>query len=164
MGLISDFMESMASGFASATAELRSHSDPAVLAVERCCERLGWSIDERPSAKELVLYFKDPLIRRRKVHLRFGELGIYATFNAHSSAWIPAERVPEEVLAYLLERNSNPFVCWQMCVGDDGVGFLLSYFAIATGLNENIFKLICETMIEEAHEFDKRMNKAGLIR
>ena len=68
-------------------------------------------------------------------------------------------------LGYLLKRNGKPFVGWQMCVGNNGnVGFAVNYFALAAGLRPEVFKLICETMIQEVHEFDAKMDKAGLLR
>jgi hypothetical protein len=52
-----------------------------------------------------------------------------------------------------------------MCIRDDGnVAFSLNYCALAAGLHPGIFKMLCETMVKEAHEFDAKMNEAGLLR
>ena len=74
--------------------------------------------------------------------------------------------MPDVVLAYLLKQNGSPLISWGMVVDDDEgrVGFLLNYFAIAAGLHESIFKVICETMVKEVYAFDEKMRKAGLLR
>ena len=68
MSMIRDFVEGVAAGFASATSERTSSANPAVAIVERCCRNLVWTIDERPSASQMVLHFNDPLIGTRKLH------------------------------------------------------------------------------------------------
>jgi hypothetical protein len=40
----------------------------------------------------------------------------------------------------------------------------IAYWALAAGLDPTSFKLICETLVKEAHDFDDRMQKAGLLR
>jgi hypothetical protein len=163
MNVLRDVLEGVASGFVSALFESTPDSSAGDL-VETCCQQLGWSIDERPSAHEMCLHFTDPLIRTRKVLVGFGDRGIYVGFTVFSAARIPPQQVPLEALGYLLERNGKAFVGWQMCIADDGnVGFAVNYFALAAGLRPEIFKLLCETMIEEAHEFDAKMDKAGLL-
>lgn len=164
MSLFGDFLEGVVSGFASAVSE-RMPTNPAGTTIEACCQHLAWSIDERPSANEVVLYFKDPLVRRRKMLIGFGDQGIYVAFRVCSATWIPARQIPVVALGYLLERNGKPFVGWQMVIGDnEEMGFTLNYFAIAAGLHPEIFKLICETMVKEAYQFDAKMDEAGLLR
>jgi hypothetical protein len=159
-----DFLEGVASGVVSAFSERRPACSAGDM-VEMCCQRLGWSIDERPNVNEMRLHFTDPLIGIRKMLVGFGDRGIYLGFTVFSAVRIAAQEVPLAALAYLLERNGDPFVGWQMCNADGGdVGFAVNYFAFAAGLDPDVFKLICETMIKEAHEFDARMKKAGLLR
>jgi hypothetical protein len=158
-----DFLEGVASDFVSAVFE-STPDNPAGDLVETCCQQLGWSIDERPSARKMCLHFTDPLIRIRKLLVGIDDRGIYVGFTVFSAACVPPWQVPLEALGYLLERNGNPFVGWQMCIADDGnVGFTVNYLALAAGLRPEIFKLLCETMINEAHEFDAKMDKAGLL-
>jgi hypothetical protein len=165
MNLFRDFFEGVAAGFASAAPD-QEPANPAGAAVEMCCRQLGWSIDERPSANEVGLYFKgDSLVRRRKVMIGFGDAGIYAAFRVCSAVWIPAREVPVAALGYLLERNAKPFVAWQILIGDDEeAGFSLNYVAVAAGLRPDIFKLVCETMVKEAYLFDAKMDEAGVLR
>jgi hypothetical protein len=159
MSMFSSFLNRVASGFAS------PRPNPAAVAAETCCQQLGWSIDERPTAKEMRLRFNDPLVRRRNVQLGFEDDGLYLAFRVFSAVWMPAKAVPHAALGYLLERNGKLLVSWEVCIQDDDiVGFALSYFALAVGLRPDVFKSICETMIQEAHEFDSRMYKAGLLR
>jgi hypothetical protein len=85
-------------------------------------------------------------------------------FTVFSAVNITAQRVPASVLGYLLRRNSEPLIAWQMCVrGSDDVGFSLSYCAFAAGVDAGVFKVLCETMVKEAHEFDAKMHEAGLL-
>ena len=164
MNLFWDFLEGVASGFGSAASE-KTPVNPAGELVETCCHELGWAIDERPNAHAMCLHFKDPLVGIRKVLVGFGDQEFYVGFTVFSGVCVPPQQVPLNALGYLLKRNGQPFVGWEMCVGDNGdVGFALNYFALASGLRPAAFKLICETMLKEVHEFDAKMDKAGLLR
>jgi hypothetical protein len=44
------------------------------------------------------------------------------------------------------------------------VAFSLSYCALAAGIDPGVFKMLCETMVKEAHEFDAKMDEIGLLR
>jgi hypothetical protein len=159
MGLFRSIINGIASGYASPPV------NPAVAAAESCCQQLGWRVDERPHAHEMRLSFNDPLIRRRKVQLGFEDDGVYVAFRVFSAVWMPAKKVPHAALGYLLERNGKLLVSWELCIGNnDNVRFALCYFALTAGLRPEIFKSICETMIQEAHEFDSRLDAAGLRR
>jgi len=39
-----------------------------------------------------------------------------------------------------------------------------NYCALALGLHHGFFKMLCETMVKEAQEFDAKMHEAGLLR
>jgi hypothetical protein len=159
-----DFLGGVASGIVSPASE-KTPVNPAGEVVETCCHELGWVINERPNANAMCLHFKDPLVRVRYVLVDFGDPGIYVAFKVFSAACVPQQQVPLNALGYLLKRNGQPFVGWEMCVGDTGsVGFALNYFALASGLRPEAFKLICETILKEVHEFDAKMDKAGLLR
>jgi hypothetical protein len=161
MGLLSHVLNSIASGFAP------RRPNPAAVAAETCCEQLGWSVNERPNAKEMRLRFNDPLIRYRYVEIGFADDGVYLALRVFSAVWMPARMVPHAALGYLLERNGKLLVSWEVCIRqpDNGiVGFAVSYFALAAGLRAEVFKSICQTMIQEAYEFDSRMYQAGLLR
>lgn len=163
MKLFRDLLHGVASGFVSAAAETTPVGAAGEL-VETCCHELGWAINERPNAHAMCLHFKDPLVKARYVLVGFGA-GFYVAFTVFSAVCVPPEQVPINALGYLLKRNGQPFIGWQMCVGETGdVGFALHYFALASGLRPEVFKLICETMLEEVHEFDAKMDKAGLLR
>jgi hypothetical protein len=159
-----DFLEGVASGFVSAVSE-KTPANPAGEVVETCCHELGWVINERPNAHAMCLHFNDPLVRVRYVLVDLGDHRTYVAFKVFSAVCVPPQQVPLNALGYLLKRNGQPFIGWEMCVGDTGdVGFALNYFALADGLRPAVFKLICETMLKEVHEFDAKMDKAGLFR
>jgi hypothetical protein len=85
-------------------------------------------------------------------------------FTVFSTVTIPAEQVPAAALGYLLQRNRELLPAWQMVVHDSGdVTFALYYCALASGLHQGVFKMLCETMIQEAHDFDAKMHEAGLL-
>ena len=49
-------------------------------------------------------------------------------FTVFSEVEIPTERVPAAALAYLLQRNRELFVTWEMAIRDNGnVAFALNY-------------------------------------
>jgi hypothetical protein len=158
------FVEGVASGIVSVVTEQLSVSAAADM-VKTCCQQLGWSIDERVNANDVCLYFNDPLVRIRKLRVNIGKEGATVGFTVFSEVEIPTQRVPAAALAYLLQRNRDLFVTWEMAIRDNGnVAFALSYVALAAGLRHEVFKVICDTMILEAQEFDARMQKAGLLR
>ena len=162
--MFTDFVKNVASGIVSVVTEQLSVSAAANV-VTNCCQQLGWSIDERLNANEMCLHFNDPLVRIRKLRVNIGKEGVTVGFTVFSEVEIPTQRVPAAALAYLLQRNREKFVTWEMAIRDNGnVAFVLNYLAIAAGLTHGIFKGICVTMIEEAQEFDARMQKAGLLR
>ena len=161
MSLFKEFVEGVTSGFVSAASESPSDRD----VVETCCQGLGWSVDERPSSNDVRLHFNDPLIGIRKVRILGGNQDGAVTFSVHSAVDLSSQDVPVVVLAHLLQRNCEAFVRWQMRVCSDGkVIFALCYSVLAPGLNPSAFKTVCETMVHEAHEFDAKMAKAGLLR
>jgi len=164
MSLFKDFVEGVASGLASGVSE-RSHVSSSVNVVETCCQQLGWSIDERGDDDEFWLHFKDPLLGIRKVLIRIRSNGAIVSFTVFSAACMPPEEVPISVLGYLLERNGQSFPAWETVDHDNGeISFAFYYYALAAGLDRTVFKLLCESMINEAYEFDLRLSKAGLLR
>ena len=81
-----------------------------------------------------------------------------------SAVALSAQQVPPAVLGYLLERNSELLVAWQMFVKEDGnLAFAIDYRTFASGLRPDFFKTLCGTMVREVQEFDDRMHKAGLL-
>jgi hypothetical protein len=46
---------------------------------------------------------------------------------------------------------------------DEQTTFMLGYVAFGLGLNAGVFKHICETLNQEVHEFDVKMQRAGLL-
>jgi hypothetical protein len=164
MNLFKDFVEGVASGFVSAVAE-RSPGNSACDVVTACCRQLGWSIDEHLNANQIQLHFKDPLIGIRKVLVSVGDHGTLVGFQVSSAATIPAAKVQASILGYLLARNEDLLSAWRMSVDDsDDVNFRLNYVAIASGLDHGIFRMLCESMVKEAYEFDAKLNAAGLLR
>ena len=86
------------------------------------------------------------------------------SFTVFSAACMPPEEVPISVLGYLLERNGESFPAWETVAHDNGeISFAFYYYALAAGLHQAVFKLLCETMIKEAYEFDLLLSKAGLL-
>ena len=162
MSTIWDLVEGFTSGVASAAAE-RFSGNVAMSIVERCCNELGWEIDERRSAREISLNFNDPITTIRQVNVFVGERGMSTSFRAASIVRIPTKQIQLQILGYLLERNVDPFIGWECITINGNVSFSVSYLAIAAGLNSDTFKLVCETLVKEVHEFDSRMSQAGLV-
>ena len=162
MDLFKDIVEGVARGFISSVSEGSSFIS-ASNAVETCCEQLGWTIDERLDANKVCLHFNDPLLGIRKVIVSAGCQETMVGFAVISAVALPAEQVPAAVLRYLLERNSELPVAWQILVREDSnLAFALDYCTFASGLQPDFFKMLCGTMVREVQEFDARMRKAGL--
>ena len=126
----------------------------------------AWLVGRRAyDANEIYLHFNDPLVGIRKVLVAIGDHGTLVGLTVFSSVSMPAQQLPAAALAHLLQRNGKLCVAWQLCVRDGGeVVFALNYCALAAGLNPGVFKMLCETMVKEAHEFDAKMREAGLLR
>lgn len=163
MGMLGNAFEAFINATASAVAKSLLPQVQASGHIERLCQELGWSIDER-NGEGGVLYFNDPEIGVRKVLVTVGaKVMLISTF---SGAVVPASRLPVEVMGYLLTRNTQlAAAAWQASVMDNGgnVKFALAYCALIAGLDAAAFKVICEMMVKEAHEFDVKMKAAGLL-
>lgn len=163
MGMLGNVFEAVINATASAVAKNLLPLAQAAGHSERLCQELGWSIDER-NGEGVVLYFNDPTIGVRKGLVTEGaKVMLISTF---SGAVVPASRVPVEVMGYLLTRNTQLAAgAWQASVmdNDGNVKFALSYCALVAGLDAAAFKIICEAMVKEAHEFDVKMKVAGLL-
>ncbi len=163
MGMLGNAFEAFLNATASAVAKNLLPQAQASGHIERLCQELGWPIDER-NGEGVVLYFNDPTLGVRKVLVTEGaKVMLISTF---SGAVVPAARLPVEVMGYLLTRNTQlAAAAWQASVMDNGgsVKFALAYCALIAGLDATTFKVICEAMVKEAHEFDVKMKAAGLL-
>jgi hypothetical protein len=168
MGLFKDMAEGFANGFMSATVDgLRAahpqnqvHRGPAP--VERFCQELGWSIDER-EGEVILLHFNDPVVGRRKVAITGGDRTM--TFRVWSAATMTARQIPVEIMGHLLVRNWELSLCaWHLLdAGNGNAAFALASNMLVGGMDAEVFKHICETMVREANAFDVKMKAAGLL-
>jgi hypothetical protein len=164
MSFLDDLFGGVASGVMAAVSG-RSTTSAAGSAIETCCKHLGLSIHERTRDGGACLQFSDPLVRMRAVMVSIVEGGAYVSFMAMSTVNMPTNRIPAEVMGYMLERNSEPFVAWEIVTGDDGSAlFMLNYRVPTPGLSPEVFRRLCQTMTAEALAFDSCMDKAGLLR
>jgi Putative bacterial sensory transduction regulator len=131
--------------------------------IARLCAEIGWDVDEQ-EGETIRLHFKDPLVGRRKVSIRNGD-GALVGFLVMSHAINKATDVPDQVAGHLLVRNWELAIgTWEATVDDDGDAiFCVEYTALGAGLDSEMFKYICETMVNEALEFDRKMQAAGLL-
>ena len=131
--------------------------------VERLCRENGWRIDGHKD-DTIYLDFKSPIAGVRRMLISRGDEAL-VIFSVMSFAEVPAHNIPHEVLGYLLERNAELVLgAWNMQVTEEGKTiFFCRYVAIGMALNAGLFKYICETLNEAAHEFDVKMQRAGLL-
>lgn len=134
--------------------------------IDTFCRELGWEIDERYNQGRVGLYFKDSVIGRRTVRVSIVGGGAMVSFTVGSAVSMPAKEIPVEILGHLLERNSELVGGWFVSVDDDDdtACFAVNYCALSSGLNAAVFKLTCETLLEEANDFDDKMRQAGVLR
>jgi len=168
MGFFKDMAEGFANGFMSSTVDgLRagipqgqSPMGPAL--VERFCREVGWSVDER-QGEVMLLHFTDTVVGVRKVAItprnRLMSLRVWCP------AFMNARQIPNEVMGYLLLRNSElGVVAWQVYdVGNGNAAFALASNMFMAGMDALVFKHVCETMVKEAKAFDEKMQAAGLL-
>ena len=149
------FIEGLVNGFVQAVGGGR---------IERLCSELGWSIDER-DGDQITLRFKDKITGTRDVMIGAGDDSL-VLFMVFSTAVMPRDEVPDELVGYLLNRNTELGLgAWQASIDKKGNAFLgIKYAALGNGLTAGALKYICQTMVEEATEFDGRMKRAGLLR
>lgn len=165
MGFFREVTEGFVNGFVSAAKSGPSHSSASGREmIEACCAQLGWSIDERLDNNGMVLYFKDPIVSIRKLLITVGDAGSLAVMSVFSGAEIPAHQVSSEVLGYLLSRNTA-MVCpaWQIAANDGKIRFSVAYGTLVRGLDAGLFKVLCETMCKEVHDFDSKLRQAGIL-
>jgi hypothetical protein len=162
MGLFTDFVEGFANGFLSGTAD-GTRSGGQLPTISSLCSQLGWSIDERVGSDGYVLHFKDPLLGIRKLLITVGSGGRLVMFMALSASDLTPERVPTEILGYLLRRNYELVLgAWRMSV-DNTVTFSVAHGMLMSSLNPGVFKAMCEMICKEAYEFDAKLRQAGLV-
>jgi hypothetical protein len=131
--------------------------------IERLCHENGWDVDAR-DGEDRYLFFHSPFAEHRSVVVGRGDEAL-VVFTAMSFTVLPPQVVPPEVLGYLLQRNEQIGLgAWRVSETDDEkLAFLVSYVAIGCGLTAGLFKHICETINQEANEFDVKMRRAGLL-
>lgn len=163
MSFVSELVKGVASDVLSAVSERLSFTSASTL-IETCCQQHGWTINERPGAGKIALHFDDPVTGVRVVLVSIVECGAMISFTATSAVTMPAKEIPGSVLGYLLERNSHSIVAWRVSISDDGSAiFAANYRALTPGLNPGVFKMICQSLLQEASDFDERMQKAGVL-
>ena len=161
MRLLNDFVDGFVDGL---TAVAALSGNQGVRLIERWCAELGWEIDERIGSTGMILHFKDPLIRIRKLMITIGDSGKIAAFSVYSASQLPPRQVTGEIMAYLLHRNSQVFSAWQMTPNDDGtVTFAVANGFPLQGMNAGMFKAFCETLVKEAHDLDAKLQSSGLL-
>jgi hypothetical protein len=168
MGLFKDVAEGFANGFMSATVDSlragypQSQFPKGPAPVERFCQELGWSIDER-EGEVILLHFNDPVIGRRKVAITGGDRTM--TLRVWSAATMIARQLPGEIMGHLLVRNWELALCaWHLFdAGNGNAAFALASNMLVAGMDAGVFKHVCETMVKEANAFDVKMKAAGLL-
>jgi hypothetical protein len=164
MSFINDIIDGVANDVISAVAD-RWTTSTACGTIEACCQQLGWTIHSRTKDGRMGLRFDDPLVGTRTVMVSIMDRGAFVSFMVISGVTMPVNDVPPQIMGYMLERNVQPFVLWQVAVGDDGQAlFTLNYRVPTPGLQPHVFKLLVQKMTSEALAFDSRMHKAGLLR
>jgi hypothetical protein len=171
MGLLKDLAASFVDGFVTgARAEILRQQMPGIgvphfqARIENLCQAVGWNVNER-NGQELVLYFQDEILGKRNLSIVTGDTGQVALLSVRSAAALPARQLPPEVLAYCLKRNGTLTTgAWELTEANHGnMTFCLSYCALVEGMDSSTFQFICNSLITEAAEFDKKMRAAGVL-
>jgi hypothetical protein len=168
MGLFRDVAEGFANGFLSATVDSLRAGHPqgqfsrGPAPVERLCQELGWSVDER-EGEVILLHFRDPAVGVRKIAITGGDRMM--TFRVWSAATMSARQLPGEIMGHLLVRNWELALCaWHLFdAGNGNAAFALASNMLVAGMDGAVFKHVCETMVKEANAFDVKMKAAGLL-
>jgi len=131
--------------------------------IERLCRELGWSVDQRDE-NGIVLYFSSSDGDKRKVRIAGGDKTLVG-FSTFSYAVLAVRQVSSDLLAYLLQRNFNEsgIGTWSIIVEDDEVSFHLCYTSLGEGLDAPTLQYICESLANEAGDFDDKLRNAGVL-
>ncbi len=134
--------------------------------IERLCRELGWTVDEQ-EGNVIRLHFNSSDGEMRKVRITNGDNSLVGFF-VPSGAVLSGDRVPPDLMGYLLHRNLNDggIGMWGMMVNEDedeNVTFINYYMALGDGLDAEALKYICESLTNEAADFDGKLRKAGLL-
>ena len=132
--------------------------------IERCCEQLGWSIDDRKGDR-ITLNFKCPVVGTRPVFIQGGDEPL-VLFAAYSLTIFDARRVPDVATNFALWQSSESSMGkWQISLNDeDELFFALTYNALGAGLDAAALKYICGGMAATASDFDAKMKREGYLR
>jgi Putative bacterial sensory transduction regulator len=168
MNFIRDFFGGVVDGLVNGAANMRAAPSNGSASdhrrIERLCRELGWPVDER-EGNVIRLHFNSSDGEVRKVRITGGDKSLVSFFVA-SDAVLPADRVPADLLGYLLRRNvgDSGIGMWGIMVDDDDdVTFLNYYMALGDGLDAEALKYICESLTSEAADFDDKLRQAGLL-
>lgn len=166
MSLWREFFEGVAEGTVNALSrqsETRSHHHEQQGQIEQLCDELGWSVDDR-SGNSLYLDFKSRYGLRR-VQVVDGDDSII-TFCACSSATLRARDIPVEMLVYLLRRNmtGDCVGMWAIHIDNNNVSFHVIYQPLRYGIDAEMLKHICQSLIRETVDFDDKLREEGLLR
>jgi hypothetical protein len=129
--------------------------------IEQWCKELGWGIDDRIGSDGIILDFKDPLIRIRKLLITVSDSGKMASFMAFSAANLNVRQLSGKLMAYLLCHNSEILGAWQMKIKDDGdITLSVSHHLILGGMNAGMFGATCKQLVTEANDLDTKLNSS----
>jgi len=158
MGLLNDFVNGFADGLTVATA---LSVNQGIRLIERWCAELGWGIDDRIGSDGIVLDFKDPLIRIRKLLITVSDSGKMASFTAFSAADLNVRQLTGKLMAYLLCHNSEILGAWQMKIKDDGdISLCVAHQLVLGGMNAGMFGATCQQLVKEANDLDTKLNNS----
>jgi hypothetical protein len=167
MGIMRDFLDGFREGFANGTGN-RAMSDNGTANthghIEWLCRELGWTVDER-DGNAIRLHFNSSNGGVRKVRISDGDKSLVG-FTAHSDAVLSVDRVPPDLLGFLLRRNldDSGIGMWGIAIDDDDdVTFHLYYTALGDGLDAQTLKYICKSLSSEASYLDDKLRRAGLL-
>lgn len=161
MSLFGNLVEALAVGVATVAHESQRPSGGMSI-LESCCSQLRWGIDEREGRHGIILHFRDQTIGIRKVLVTTGDTGEIGTIMTCSASSL--RQAPQQVTEYLLRRNTNSFIAWQMTDSNDGsITFAVGCGVLLQALTPAIFKTYCELVLKEASEFDTKLRSAGVL-
>lgn len=164
MRWLQDFVDNFNLGYETTSRIMNGLSSHSHHRIEGFCRELGWSANER-DGDMIKLHFKDDVVGTRKVVVSGGDDDL-VTFAVVSMAVLEKDRVPDEIAPYLLLRNGQLALgTWYAVIHDRGmVAFVLRYAALGAGLNAEVMRIICGKMVPEVTEFDRKMQRTGLLR
>lgn len=132
--------------------------------LDRLCRENGYSIFSRQGDSIALEFEGDAVSPHRHVIVRHPEGDPLMAFTAICRAKFPAHKMPNAMLAGLLEHNDElPLGGWAIEEEDGSISLKLKYTALAAGVDAEYFGRLCTVMLMDVATIEAEMHERGVL-